>query len=131
MMKKLIILLLGISLLTACSANDTKDTKNTAESNGDASPDTEQAQNNENSEGNDSPVTGENFHSFPEYSTIEKQIDLTKYDLDVVEDGSHKRVILFTAQNGERDFKSIFTKKTGRLKIISFKDGVLFDDVIL
>src|SRR5699024_8909641 len=61
-----------------------------------------------------------------EYSVIEEHIDLNKYEMDVKEDNSHKRIILYET----KEYKSIFLKDQDRLKIIQFNHGQIFNEVI-
>jgi len=66
----------------------------------------------------------------PEYETLAAKIDLAKYSTQIAEDNSYKRVILLKDENGQVQFKSMFIKKDSRLKVVDYKGGLIFNQVI-
>src|SRR5699024_4039561 len=67
---------------------------------------------------------------FTESKTLSEVIDVDDLNADVVEDNTHKRVIVFKDDNGHPKAKSILIKDTSRLKVIDFGKGKVFDEVI-
>ncbi|AIF43979.1 hypothetical protein [Virgibacillus sp. SK37] len=67
---------------------------------------------------------------FVEFDIVEEQTGVDEDHMRIVENNPHKRVMLITNENGQQQFKSIFVKDTNRLKIIDFKNGLLFNEVI-
>ncbi|MDY0404151.1 hypothetical protein P5G51_000875 [Virgibacillus sp. 179-BFC.A HS] len=168
-MKKIILLLIGCTLMLAACANDQQD-KSKGEN--EKSPATQQADDNaddgaaenetdskpqekndttsddENdgateNETNSQPEvkkdaaskrenTVEDVTTMPEYSVIKDQIAIDDYQLDVVEDNAHKRIIILKNKDTKhKEYKSIFIKDSGRLKIIQFHDnGLIYNKQI-
>ncbi|MGM8213224.1 hypothetical protein ACLIBH_10580 [Virgibacillus sp. W0430] len=52
------------------------------------------------------------------------------YSVNVVEDNPNKRIIVLQDENGKNRVKSIYIKKTNRLKVIEFDKGLIFNEVI-
>lgn len=71
-------------------------------------------------------VLGDKISSFDEYSTIKNHIDLNKYSAKVVTDNPGNRVIVFKDSNGHQQYKSIYAKKKGFLKIIDLNGGLIY-----
>lgn len=81
----------------------------------------------------ESDADGNAEHSdLEEYTTVSNEIDLDKYDMDIEEDNSNKRIILYEDEKGNKEYKSIYLKEKNRLKIIEFdkEDGEIFNEVI-
>ncbi|MBT2215734.1 hypothetical protein KK120_07855 [Virgibacillus dakarensis] len=86
----------------------------------------------QNATGNSSEeenTTAANTEQIPEYSILKDNIDMSAYKLDVKEDDPCKRIVILKNQQGEGKYKSIFIKKTGRMKLIEFDNGLLFNQV--
>lgn len=66
----------------------------------------------------------------PEYNSLTEIVNIADYQLDTEVDNPQKRIILLENQNGKEMYKSIFIKETGRLKIIEFDKGLIFNDLI-
>lgn len=77
-----------------------------------------------------SKKSSDNASSISEYtesSTIANHIDLNKYSGKVVEDNKGKRIIVFSDSNGHKQYKSIYVKRNGYLKIIDFNGGMIYN----
>lgn len=61
-----------------------------------------------------------------EYASIASVIDPTRFTTRVTEDNGSKRVILFSDNYGRTQYKSVFVKKMGLLKVINLKGGQIF-----
>lgn len=69
--------------------------------------------------------------SFPEYSTLAKAVDLSVLTPVIVSDNYNNRTILLKDANGREQYKSVFVKKTGLLKVINLKgQGVVIETVV-
>ncbi|MCG3087525.1 hypothetical protein [Sporosarcina cyprini] len=135
-MKKLVTSMLCILLLAACSTNDSKketetsknpavesssDSDTTNEANSDAAEDA--------AADNETSSTDNELASYDEYETIASTIDLDTNKGIVETDNKGNRVILFEDANGNKTYKSIFTKHDRFLKIIDLStDQLLFKD---
>ncbi|WP_068777722.1 hypothetical protein [Paenibacillus sp. FJAT-26967] len=127
-------------LLTACGSNDT-DIRNTesTEENRQQSGQTDVVQ--EDSQGNNQPkeetqrpseesVNQEKWSSLPEYDTIIQQIGDKDYQFKTVTDNEGDRILLIE-QDGKERYKTIYVKKTKRLKIIQLdREGQIFNEVL-
>ncbi len=70
-----------------------------------------------------------NLQQFTEFEVLEEYIDdVEDYKVQVVENNPGKRVIMLTDNN--QQYKSIFIKKTNRLKIIDLDKGPILNQVI-
>ncbi len=78
----------------------------------------------------DNAVVKEDLTKLPEYSTLAAQVDLSNLSLQMVEDNTNKRVIVLKDANGREQMKSIFMKTENRLKIINYRGGLVFNDII-
>ncbi|WP_217586027.1 hypothetical protein [Lentibacillus saliphilus] len=75
-------------------------------------------------------VNSEDIEDLLEYDTLDDIVEADDFNAQVVENNAHKRVIVLTDDNGQPQFKSIFVKDTNRLKIIDFKAGLVFDQIL-
>ncbi|GKV68997.1 hypothetical protein NCCP2716_14950 [Sporosarcina sp. NCCP-2716] len=64
--------------------------------------------------------------SLPEYGTLAAHVDLSALTPVVVSDNYNERTILLKDAKGQGQFKSIFVKRTGMLKIVNLKGGQIF-----
>ncbi|WP_106768711.1 hypothetical protein [Paenibacillus faecalis] len=55
----------------------------------------------------------------PEYKTLAAKTDLSGYSAHIVEDNRNKRIILFKDANDQEQFKTVYVKETGLVKIIN------------
>lgn len=81
------------------------------------------------------PVKEETSHdqwsSLPEYDTIMQNIDLKDVIFKTLTDNEGKRILLLSDEDGREKYKSIFIKKTNRLKIIKIDgEGQIFNGVL-
>jgi len=70
--------------------------------------------------------SGSKISQYTEYGTISNHIDVDKYTAKVVTDNPGNRVIIFSDSNGHKQYKSIYAKKKGFLKIIHFDGGLVY-----
>ncbi|WP_445478497.1 hypothetical protein ACULLL_20225 [Lysinibacillus irui] len=159
-MKKGLVILLGILLLSGCSSKDTVELKTRDEEVSDkvVAPEeshendsgrvTEEKENHENFDGTteekenlkDVPAAGDTIDTvtnnddlgkFAEFDTIEEHIDLDTFQGVVETDNKGNRIIIFEDENGSAEYKSIFIKHDNRLKIVKLKDdGLLYNGII-
>lgn len=134
-MNKIIITVIIASLLTACTTNKaTSENRNgvAIEENlvyAEIENDIELA--NENDEEDVVSVEiSDNIKGFKEYETIEETIELNNHYIEIVEDNFGKRVMIIKDDHNQEVYKTIFTKKTNRLKIIAFDKGQIFSQII-
>lgn len=66
----------------------------------------------------------------PEYSTLASKVDLANYTAHIVEDNASKRIIVLRDANGREQIKSLFIKRENRLKIVDYRGGLLFNELI-
>ncbi len=64
--------------------------------------------------------------SLPEYGTLAAHVDLSALTPAVVSDNYNQRTILLKDAKGQGQFKSIYVKRTGMLKIVNLKGGQIF-----
>lgn len=126
MFKKLVSLLTVMFVLAAYSNNN------------------EAAENKEISDSKKEPLQSDNFqnqasedlvleeeNSLPELPIITQQMDNEDYNFQTVTDNEGKRILLLLDDEGTEQYKSIFIKKTKRLKIIDLaNDREIFNDLI-
>ncbi|EQB37029.1 hypothetical protein M948_11425 [Virgibacillus sp. CM-4] len=111
-MKKIIVFVCGLLLLTACSNHESA-----------ASVSEESSQ--------PTIKTTSALQDLPEYPIIRKNVDLEIFELKIVADNPYKRVILIENNtSGEKEYKSIYIKKTNRLKLIQFNEGLLYNGIV-
>lgn len=83
--------------------------------------------NNEKKDTKEEAVGGQEF---PEFSVLDEQIDADDYEMQIVEDNKHNRVIILNDEAGNGQFKSIYVKETNVLQIIDFDQGMVFRGTI-
>lgn len=64
--------------------------------------------------------------SLPEYETLAAHVDLSALTPVVVSDNYNERTILLKDAKGQGQFKSIYVKRTGMLKIVNLRGGQIF-----
>lgn len=154
-MKKLLILLVGCMLaLAACGTSDqaTKSTNDGDQGSESAeqqagNEDEEASEDDEAADDNADDATDDNAadeqqdkqHSsmeditkMPEYRILKDQVAIADYQLNVMEDNDHKRIIILQNKDThKKEYKSIFIKDNGRLKIVQFNgNGLIYDKTI-
>ncbi|WJY26664.1 hypothetical protein [Sporosarcina trichiuri] len=70
-----------------------------------------------------SQQVNQDITGFEEYASIASVIDPSSFTVRVTENNVSNRVILFSDNYGRTQYKSVFVKKTGLLKVISQKGG--------
>ncbi|MGE7879252.1 hypothetical protein [Peribacillus muralis] len=116
MYKSIIALVASAAMLTACNS-DMADEKE------------KPAENEQQKETKAGPETNK-WSSLPEYDEIIEQIGEEDYALNKETDNDDKRVFLIDL-NGEKQYKTVFIKKTNRLKIIKINGGgEVYDKII-
>lgn len=145
-LKKGLVILLGILLLSGCSSKDTVELKTRDEEVSDkvVAPEeshendsgrvTEEKENLEDVPAGDTIDTvtnNDDLGKFAEFDTIEEHIDLDTFQGVVETDNKGNRIIIFEDENGSAEYKSIFIKHDNRLKIVKLKDdGLLYNGII-
>lgn len=65
----------------------------------------------------------------PEYEKVSSTIDVDDYSVEQATDNEGERIFLFSDENGEKKYKSIFIKHDQRLKIIQLDgDGQILNE---
>ncbi len=68
---------------------------------------------------------------FEEEATIKETIDISTLQMELETDNANKRVLFFSTDKGQKRYKSIFIKRTERLKIIDLSDdNILYNQEI-
>ncbi|MFB1050990.1 hypothetical protein [Paraliobacillus sp. JSM ZJ581] len=67
---------------------------------------------------------------FPEFDTLEEQINADDDNAQIIEDTQHKRVMRVSNEDSQKQYKSIFIKETNQLKIIDSHDKEVFNQLI-
>ncbi|GAA0437560.1 hypothetical protein GCM10008983_13030 [Lentibacillus halophilus] len=67
---------------------------------------------------------------FPEFDTLEDEVNADDDQVRIVEDNQHKRVMYVQDEDRQNEYKSIFIKDTNRLKIIDLDNGQVFNQVL-
>src|SRR5699024_2917662 len=75
-------------------------------------------------------INTEDIEDLLEYDTLDDVVGADDFNAQIVENNNHKRVILLKGDNGQPQFKSIYVKDTNRLKVIDFKDGLVFNQIL-
>lgn len=75
-------------------------------------------------------IDADNVDDLLEYDTLDDVVDADNLNAQIVENDNHKRVILLKGDNGQPQFKSIYVKDANRLKVIDFKDGLVFNKIL-
>lgn len=70
------------------------------------------------------------YETFEEYQAITEVIEEDFDEVRVVNDNKRNRVLLFVNDKGHTQYKSIYVKKTNRLKVIDFNGGLIFNDIL-
>ncbi|WP_208591981.1 hypothetical protein [Gracilibacillus suaedae] len=68
--------------------------------------------------------------NFIEYHILEAVVDAEKFNVQVVENSNSKRISLLKDDQDQPQFKSIYVKDTKRLKVIDFRTGLVFNQII-
>lgn len=142
-MKKLLIVLLSVIFLTACSTNSEDETQQndnqdekvpTQEENTSAEADDETSMEEDESEApeNSTQINNDHLRDFVEFDYLAEELDLTTHEGVVETDNEGNRIIIFQTEEGIKEYKSIFVKHDHRLKIVQFdnEDNLLFNDII-
>lgn len=115
MYKPLIALVASAALLTACSAEEAAADQSAAATESGSLEDAKQ----------------QDWALLPEYDTIIDMVGDQSLVFEMVEDNQGKRVLLMVESDGTEQYKTIFVKKTNRLKIIEIDgQGLLFNDIL-
>ncbi len=133
MLKKLLTIITAMAILTACSDKEEVKTNSEVVNNNQESLQanelTNQQDDQQQKEMNEDPsneaVNDSEWASLPEYNKIVEQMDNQDYTFETETDNEEKRVLTIIDQNGKKQYKSIFIKKTNRLKIIKINGGGL------
>lgn len=67
---------------------------------------------------------------YVEYDVLTELVGSTGYDMQVVKDTRGKRVVLILDEQGEPQYKSVYMKKKGYLKVVDFDGGLVFNERI-
>lgn len=139
--KKITMLVMGVLLmvLVACSntddTNDAEDQTEETETENDIKAEATEdddidVQADDENESDKEENTGNS--DLEEYDTVSNEIDMDTYDMNIEEDNSNKRIILYENEQGNKEYKSIYLKEQSRLKIIEFDkdEGQIFNEVI-
>lgn len=118
-MRKIILTAAGIALLTSVGMGYAVDAKTPEYS--DNTPVIEHVQVANEVEG---------IYNFEEYNVVAELVQLDKLNPQIVEDNKKKRVILFANDAGRPQYKSIYMKSQKHLKIVDFKGGLVFSQVL-
>lgn len=146
LLKKGLVILLGILLVSGCSSKDTVELKTRDQEVSDkvVAPEeshendsggvTEEKENLEDVPAEDTIDTvtnNDDLGKFEEFDSIEEHIDLDTFQGVVETDNEGNRIIIFEDENGSAEYKSIFIKHDNRLKIVKLKsDGLLYNGII-
>lgn len=141
-MKKIIVFLMILGVLSACGNASSQDAEQpntdvkdeTITTQKDTEANKEEAETGmENNEINNEKTEVESDEvNYEEMAIWEEVIPTNNYSLRVVEDNNHKRIVLFEDENGHVSYKSIYIKDKDRLKVIDTDtdDGLLYNDKI-
>lgn len=148
-MYKIMVTLLAIMMfITACGTNNSSTNQNATNSGIIAQTSTPQSEQLEKEQEEleiekqeivtekDEVVTEEQediWSSLPEYATIIGNIAVEDLSIELVTDNEGTRVLLLSNDANKKQYKTIYVKNTGRLKIISVdgsEDGLIYNDVI-
>lgn len=135
-MRQLSIIVIVMFLLIACSPNDNINQENDNDNNTETEHANENSFNDENDEEetNDQEeepgLISDDIKGFKEFDTINDIVKLKDHYIEIVEDNFGKRVMLIKNNDDQEVYKTIFTKKTNRLKIIEFEKGQIFNKTI-
>jgi len=152
-MKKLciIVAISALTFLAACGNNEDKeinadkekettqtssmsDSDNNDQQKAATTEDSNKSQSGKSPENQDSDKTDSNSEvvQFKEYAYIKEKVsNIEDFKAITETNNPNKRVILYQSDEGQKKYKSIFIKKTNRLKLIELdKNGMLYNQVI-
>lgn len=72
----------------------------------------------------------EHVQHLPEFEVIDEQVDADNFEVEIVENNQHTRVIIVTVQESHEKYKSVYVKDTNVLKIIDLNQGLVFQGMI-
>lgn len=125
-MRQLMIIVILI-FLTACNTNNINNDVNN-ESNDSFTSNNQVEENSDNKE--EPKQISDDIKGFKEYAAINDAIQLQDHYIEIVEDNFGKRIMIIKNSDDQEVFKTIFTKKSNRLKIIEFEKGQIFNKII-
>lgn len=67
---------------------------------------------------------------YPESDLLDEQVDADDYQMQIVKNTSHIRIIVLRDENGQAQYKSIFMKNTNILEMIDLDQGLIFKGVL-
>ncbi|PAF15753.1 hypothetical protein [Terribacillus saccharophilus] len=70
------------------------------------------------------------LQDYTEYEMLNEKLDIQRYQTKVETDNNNTRILIMSNNDNQEQYKSIFIKDTNRLKIIEFKRGLIFDEVL-
>lgn len=115
-MKKLLVAMVGLSLLAGCSDGQEKATDGTLTG---------------NSSKAELPKQNQVLKDFPEFPILDDIIDLQVYVADIETDNKGSRIIFFEDSDGNKTYKSVFVKDENYLKVIQLNDeGILYNEIL-
>ncbi|MEK4201703.1 hypothetical protein [Cytobacillus sp. FSL K6-0265] len=133
-------LITGILLLSACNSNSVEESDMNKEKTHEVSQSSDEKEANSKSGNPSVPVQNiandkisneKDLSSLPEYGKIIELIGDQDYLFTKESDTGSKRVFIIE-QNGEKQYKTIFIKKTNRLKVIKIhgNGGEVFNQIL-
>ncbi|MEN2767503.1 PepSY domain-containing protein [Ornithinibacillus xuwenensis] len=75
-------------------------------------------------------IHASDIRSYSELKKVMELINEEAYQMEVVEDSTGKRVLIFKNADGIEKYKSVFIKAMNHLKVIEFENGVVFNKII-
>lgn len=73
------------------------------------------------------PQANSGISGLAEYGKLSSYVNVGSYNAQIVEDNQGKRIIVLKDQNEKQQYKSIYVKKKGFLKIISMGGGLVYN----
>ncbi|TFJ93269.1 hypothetical protein [Lentibacillus salicampi] len=70
------------------------------------------------------------YGMYPESDILDEHVHADDYQMRVVEDNQSIRVIILKDADGHSQYKSVFVKNNGMVKVMSFDQGLVFQGVI-
>lgn len=70
------------------------------------------------------------IQNLAEYKALNDIMAINHFEPEIVEDTMDKRIIILKSSDGEAKYKSIYVKRTNRLKVVDFNRGVVVDQMI-
>ncbi|MCJ8007414.1 hypothetical protein ACFFF5_14550 [Lederbergia wuyishanensis] len=141
-MNRLLIILLSVILLTACTSKKEKAqeanniNENKVEVTQTSEPEDNQKDNTKNTEGpekksDETTVESVGNEDYAELAAVFKKIGSDEYEKVIETDNPNKRVIFLEDQNHNKKFKSIYIKHENRLKLIDLENDQLIINEVL